>query len=425
MHHFAAPLHPGQQTTLSLRAGQYKRPKKRKRDDDDSDEAEEAPISLSDDDGSPSATIGSQPPSLFASSVDASQRRVAGLLPEDDTGIPPFPFPHAPARMSKDHFRYTNLQQELANLDPPLFAVNTTSKSDPVGRPSAKPALRQTHLGILTTILHRCLLQGDYHRAGRAWGMVLRTQVAGKWIDVRSHGRWGIGAELLLRREGQKMSQSGSENQDPQEQHDIFSPEGFELARLYYQRLIIQFPHRKHLPDAADELTFYPAMFSLWIYEIVQKGKRARQRLQEEDKDPEGDSSILSEDTGNQEEDIRQEELRRSREISERLDELITSPPFDKHVGLLQIRANIALWQADLIMGTYLASDPEDGWNSETRLEDDRSGMQRIERERESRNVLHDAHAYLVRAQDNGASVSRSIEDIDARLRRLTVRTDY
>src|ERR1044072_4863929 len=100
MHYFAAPLHPGQQTTLSLRAGQYKRPTKRKRDEDDedADDPEEPPISLPDDAASPAATLNSPAPSSFGLSLaasDASQRRVAGLLPEDTIEIPPFPFPHA------------------------------------------------------------------------------------------------------------------------------------------------------------------------------------------------------------------------------------------------------------------------------------------------------------------------------------------
>jgi hypothetical protein len=350
MHYFAAPLNPGQQTRHSLRAGQYKRAQKRKRDEDVDDE-EDAPINLREEAEAPAPSSNTPTPSLSALSLagaDSSQRRVAGLLPEDETEIPPSPFPHAPARISKDNFTYTNLQQKLANLDPPVFALSATSKSDPVDRPGKKPALRQTHLGILTTILHHCLLQGDYHRAGRAWGMILRTQIAGKPYDLRSYDRWGIGAELLLR---QNMALTASADDSVTHEENMFTLEGFEKARDYYERLIVQHPNRKHHPNAVDDTTFYSAMFSLWIYEVCENSKRARRRMEDEDKNNNSADSVFdddsisvsSEEVRKREEVIRSEELRQARDIWERLDKLITSPPFDKRADLLQLRGMLAL----------------------------------------------------------------------------------
>lgn len=419
MHYFAAPLNPVQQTTHSLRAGQYKRSKKRKRDEDADDE-EDPPINRREEAQAPVPSSNTPAPSSAALSLagaDISQRRVAGLLPEDEAEIPPSPFPHAPARISKDNFTYTNLQQRLASLDPPLFALNATSKSDPVDRPGAKPALRQTHLGILSTILHHCLLQGDYHRAGRTWGMILRTQIAGKPYDLRSNDRWGIGAELLLR-----------QNMTPGE--DMFTPEGFEQARAYYERLIIQHPNRKHHPNAIDDTIFYSAIFSLWIYEVCENSKRARRRMEEDHHDDKSADSVFdddsrsvsSQDARKREDELRNEELRQAREIWDRLDQLIRSPPFDKRTDLLQLRGMVALWKADLIMGEdSLKSGNE--WEEPVEHEYDTDPAKR-DRYSQARRELHEARSSFARAQENGAPSWQAIKDVEARIRRLEEKSE-
>ncbi|KAF2201562.1 hypothetical protein GQ43DRAFT_371203 [Delitschia confertaspora ATCC 74209] len=393
MQYFAAPLQAGQQTTPSLRASQYKRLRKRKRDEDNEEE-EEPPNNYSD---SPVLSPNTQLGSSFAG-ADASQHRVAGLLSEDELEVTAPPFPHAPARTRKDNFKYSELQQELAGLDPPLYAVHVQSKSQPLDRQSEQPALRQTHLQILTTILHHCLLQGDYHRAGRAWGMMLRTQVAGRPIDLRSHSRWGIGAELLLHRNTHSRNtrtfQNETGNQPSSYGEDLFTPEGFEKARFYYERLIVQYPNRKQHPNSIDELTFYPAMFSLWIYEVCERSKHAQK-------------------------EIRNVELQQAREISARLDQLITSPPFDKRAELLQLRGMLCLWEADLIEGA--TKKDYDSWDkSEAQQGDAVPDMMKTGCYVGSRAELQKAHVYFVRARENGSNTSKAIRDTDARIRELT-----
>jgi hypothetical protein len=415
MHFFAAPLHPGQQTTHSLRVSQYKRPKKRKRDEDTDDE-EDAPISFSQEAEGPAPTSNTPTPASSGFSLaapDVSQRRVAGLLPGDEIEIPPMPFPHAPTRSSRDNFTYTNMQSELASLDPPLFALTATSRSGPVDRPTAKPALRQTHLGILTTLLHHCLLKGDYHRAGRAWGMILRTQVAGKPLDLRSHDRWGIGAELLFQR---SAVHSTNGNSSGNEIH-MFTPEGFEQARYYYERLIVQYPYRKQHPNSIDEATFYPAMFSFWVYEVCEKNKRARRRIGCENQDRQSVESTLDVEVSEQEEEVRNEELRQATEICERLDKLITSPPFDKRADLLQLRGMLGLWKADLIEADSLKDD-QSSWD-ETQQDNLDFDPTTLRRYIQCRTELQAARNFLIRAHENGAPAWKSLKDIDVRIRKL------
>lgn len=42
-------------------------------------------------------------------------------------------------------------------------------------------SLRQTHLNVLVTLLHRCILDADWERAERAYGLLLRS----KGVDIR------------------------------------------------------------------------------------------------------------------------------------------------------------------------------------------------------------------------------------------------
>ncbi|KAH7070945.1 hypothetical protein FB567DRAFT_410607, partial [Paraphoma chrysanthemicola] len=322
MQYFTTQLNNHQQTTHSLRASQYRK-RKISRDDEGEDEDEEEDERSSPEPVPKPASSRSQSRASYAS-PDIAQLRVAGLLLGENFEVAPPPFPHAPLKTNKKPYRPSKIQEEVAKPPVRLYAVGAPLKDDLIAKQSEIASLRKRHLDVLSTLMHRCLLEQDYERAGRAWGMLLRTQVAGgRPVDPRNHGRWGIGAEVLLRRRPGSATPNervpaGDRHDSPQ---DMFSEEGFELAREYYERLIIQFPNRKTAPNAVDERTFYPAMFSLWIFELSHA----------------------------QIETIQVEELARATEIAERLDQLVASPPFDKQASLLQLRGNVGLWVSDLL----------------------------------------------------------------------------
>ncbi|ORY09520.1 hypothetical protein BCR34DRAFT_487176 [Clohesyomyces aquaticus] len=393
MHHFAAHHEPAQQTTLSLRATQY-RSRKRKRDED----AEEPPISPHQDVPAPLANSNTQSQTSLTPQ-EADQLRVAGLLPGDAFETPPRPFPHAPARASRDgNFNYGKLQKELAGLRPPLYAANSKAKSNPISGKSERLALRETHLGVLTTILHHCLLEGDYQRAGTAWGMILRTQIAGRRVDVRNHGRWGIGAEILLHRNAPKdITQSKSvlgsaqvHSNEPPTYKPFYTEEGFMLARDYYERIIVQYQNRKLHPNRVDELAFYPAMFSLWIYEVCQRSKSTQDAIKEK-------------------------EVEEASKIKDRLDEKVTSPPFDKRGELLEIRGMIGLWLGDLLLGE---TSGHGDWTPEPNPLDPNtsSSIEGIIRRKMARKEFEHALDFLHRAQALGRRVEQSIRDAETKL---------
>lgn len=427
MQYFTTQLNSTQQTAHTLRDNQYRRLRKRRRgdvvDDSSSPEPEATPKSAS-------------RAHSYAShaSTEIAQLRVAGLLPEDESDVPSSPFPHAPARAAGRRYGNSKIQEEIAKPPTRLYAVDALAKGDSTSKQSEATSLRKTHLNVLSTLMHRCLLEGDYERAGRAWGMLLRTHVAGGHpVDPRNHGRWGIGAEILLRR-APKTAQNSDIAVQPDQQSlepEMFSEDGFDSAREYYERLIIQFPHRKLTPHAVDERTFYTAMFSLWIFEVCEKRKRARKKVQEDAQRSRSrsmsHSSMLSadpqlDDVRGQEDAILVEESVRATEIAERLDQLVASPPFDKQASLLHLRGHVSLWMSTLLLGR--STDDED-WDmdatSELEEENPRSTPEQLTRLTNSHRELQQAQQFLQRAEANGSSPQiATLASVEIKLRELT-----
>ncbi|KAF1361040.1 hypothetical protein EJ07DRAFT_176392 [Lizonia empirigonia] len=430
MHLFATQLHPAHHDSLSLRATQYRK-KRRGTHHDDRDDDQHSFTSASDvDPQSRAAPSNAHAHPSFAPS-ELAQLHVAGLLPEEDYRVPPSPFPHAPASPPKPYLGAASIQKELAGPPSRLFTLNSTaSKRDHVSSHAEASNLRRKHLNVLSTVLHTCLLQADYHRAGRAWGMILRSQAThGHPVDLRNHGRWAMGADILLRRKPRRVP-SNDQSDAVADTHidsdiDIFSEAGFELAREYYERLIVQYPTRKQAPNAVDQRSFYPAMFSLWVQEVTEKSKRTRRKNEEEARRSRSRSMSIdsghgkpTDDARSREEAIQAEELAQATEIAERLDDLVKSPPFDKQASLLQLRGAIALWISDLIVGNTPAT-ATDEWDVYP-ISNDIPVAEQITRFNNCQRELHTAQNYLARVEDNGGPRQYlTLKKIEGRLREL------
>lgn len=448
MQYFAPQLHP-EQHSATLRASRYRKKRKTSHDQD----LESADSDSGQDEGPPSARPDALSLPSFAS-PELAQLRVAGLLPEEEPRVPPSPFPHAPATLPKPYLGTAGIQRELAAPPARLFTVDGTARRQHTSSHTESSNLRRTHLNVLSTLMHRCLLEADYDRAGRAWGMILRTQAAhGNAVDLRNHGRWAIGAEVLLRRRPQvagdaqsaRVAQTTSE--DPTiTNDDIFSEQGFELAREYYERLIVQHPTRKQHPTAIDQRSFYPAMFSLWVQEVCEKSRQARTRNAEKQNAEEprrSRSRSMSVDSNNLdstsdvhgksttdvdgkspgstqalEDAVQVEELARAMEIAERLDDLVKSPPFDKQASLLLLRGNVALWISDLTVGNTPAS-PVDEWDAYP-LRKDVPAAEQIASFSNCQRELLTAQSYLARVEENGGpSQFGALRRIEGRAKEL------
>jgi len=307
---------------------------KRSPPDADDDETE--------DDRSPQREVDEYRQRITTSEGKKDQFYVAGLDP--DNAPPPPPFPHG----FKGHDRRLDSH--------PKNQVQENA-----------PSLHQQHLAAMTSVLHTSLLKGDYIRAGRAWGMLLRSSSAGKSIDLRSNGRWGIGAEILLKRDVLKKNQAFSIEDDRSEDptsRTAVSKESFQSAKDYYEQLILQYPYQRHLPHTINAMTFYPAMFGLMIYEAVEMSKRAMSEIQESTPEPSSanlsDTSESSQDTKTA--DVKRAELETATTIAARMDETLLTPPYDKYTALLQLRGMVSLWMADLYEDIHsLYTEPEDG----------------------------------------------------------------
>lgn len=312
-----------------------------------------------------------------------------GQLPAqlDNRRLPPSPFPHTapPSEANAGHsLRRLEVIEELRCVHPalhPCFALYSESilQKDGAG-------LKQRHLAVLTAILHRCLLGGDYVRAGRAWGMLLRVEVNGSPIDVRLNGLWGIGAEILLQRpspdistpmgasEGVRINGSGSRGSRCK-----YTTNGVQYAKDYYERLILQYPFRKQDPTRVNSLDFYPAMFGLWIHSVQRQHQDALEYepRKGEESDTEDTNKFQPGNIGlrsrrrNRVHDIT---LQRAEEIAQRLETLLLSFPYSDQRSLWELRGMIALWTRDLQESNYSETVERSGSAASERSEHDHEG---------------------------------------------------
>jgi hypothetical protein len=283
---------------------------------------------------------------------ERSQYRVAGQ--PLDQRLPTEPFPHAPPSELDDSSKKTQrISNRLASLNPPIYAPSADTRNLP---------LHHQHLAAVTALLHRALSEGDFTRAGRALSLILRDTIGGEGLDIRAEGRWGIGAEILLRQGTQtghtKMDPSTDRPKDTEGlnkfepgQPTWFTRKGFEDSRKYYERLIVQYPFHKPNAEAINALDFYHAMFGLWLYVVQEESKLNRE--------PVGDYtySEMTHPAMPANTDTRpnfnlassQRTLAQAREIAARMDSCMTTIPYSDDFELTRLRGMVSLWIADLI----------------------------------------------------------------------------
>lgn len=418
---FSLPL-PSWQQPPSVRVTQYER-KKRKRDlDNCGNETEDVGGETTD----AASEFTPAPSSLILSPDEAHQYHIAGL--PFDQELPGGRFPHAaPKDSALRRETKGDILKGLSTLSPPIYPPQSAGHQG---------NLRLQHFAVLSAILHRCLLRRDYLRAGRAWALILREEYGGNPVDIRNEGRWGIGAEILLRR-GRQLSDLASssevegESLKPKNTSGLcFTRKGFEDAKQYYERLIIQHPFRKAAPDATSALHFYPAMLGLWIYVTQEESNAARDALQRSS--AEDSSDELSEDEDGFKThhssakrkqriiaEIREKELEQARHIAARMDEIIVSPPYSDSPELLELRGMVSLWIADLFV--LSVPQPEDDYHTFDEVDaisaDDFSGS--IQERREQRLALEKRQAeilksvgYFEKGKKRGKGVSHTLENL-------------
>ena len=293
-------------------------------------------------------------------------------------GLPGSNFTQSFPHRSQTSFRSKTKEKiahELTTLKPALSSARGPGY-DIQTNLTGTPGLRQRHLAAMTTTLQRCLLEGDYIRAGRAWGLLLRTEHNGHIMDLRTNNRWGVGAEILLRRDMElarkrndgRMSDFNEFAKSDRPHNCWFTVDGFEKAKNYYERLVLQYPYRKIAPNATGPLDFYCAMFGLWIYSVSEQHSAELGSLRNHTDRNLHNNSIVEDETESdskldaasasdfgtevrysQEPDrIRKSTLARALEISSRLAELLISPPYTNSDVFKSLREMVDQWIKDL-----------------------------------------------------------------------------
>ena len=269
---------------------------------------------------------------------------------------------------------HSKLGDKLIDVRRPLGVIARPSRTR-LNRITAVAGFRQRHLAALTAVTQRSLLKGDYVRAGRAWGMLLRAELSGHSIDLRIKGQWALGAEILLQcqtlnvqNEGRCGRNIGCHETENKQQlwESTYGILGFEQAKDYYERLILQYPYRKAFPDTTGPQDFYVAMFGLWIYSI---GEQHSVLLANVDASPTdmGDLTVGEAAQGNpisasdlqrkndrQTEAISQDSLRRAHEIDAGLKDLLGSPPYSDNGKLQMLQGLVDAWVEKLSHTTQL-----------------------------------------------------------------------
>jgi len=269
---------------------------------------------------------------------------------------------------------HSKIAQELAVLNPPLHINRSRGLGHSVESLSNNVGLRQQHLAVVATIMHRSIFEGDFLRAGRAWGTLLRSELSGRSMDPRTSNRWGLGSEISLQRENE-LSAKRLKLTDTIESEAVgaglpnywFSRQGFEKAKDYYERLTLQYPYRKMLPHAIGPLDFHLAMFGLWIRSVLDSLEEEEQAIP----DLEGDPTLLElvneeatmsatrpyRRTGLIRHELRDKALHRSSEIALRLEEFLAGPPCSGEAKFWTLKGMVALWRADLWQLPFFGSD--------------------------------------------------------------------
>ncbi|KAI1821729.1 hypothetical protein F4861DRAFT_517542 [Xylaria intraflava] len=365
------------------------------------------------------------------------QLALAGLSPEDELPSQLHPlFPHKPLPTRSSRKRRANRSASLGSgtvhsEDGSGLGTPTTGgkKVDELGQKEHVSRIR--HLNTMTAVLHRCLRDGDIIRAKRAFGLLVQT----KDIDVRIDNFWAIGSEILMR-DGEKRitskpkrssarfqasektratssSRRGSSSDSDSDSDSFLADTTDEEAtkpnlppappqrwgrasniaqvKTYLETLIQQHPYDAYRPKLTSALDFWPALFSIEIYNLDAEYRAALHKIHtdhfipsrspspkrefddEDDKmdlDSNASTDASDRDRGRyqpqDEEDKTQRALHNETDalraatqqgaldLADRLDTVLETSPYSTHTELLRIRAHVSLFIADLYLPSRL-----------------------------------------------------------------------
>lgn len=345
--------------------------------------------------------LSTNPTSLTLDEIN--QYRLAGLGPNDSLpdikGWPHrgFSDPSELATVFKKKPNRSNRLKKSFNEDESDQEPNLKAEIEEANIKNRRgPGPRLQHISVLTTILHRCLLNRDIPRASRAWALLIRMQVSGYGIDLKDSGYWGIGAELLIQRSHTYSNPENSSDLNLKTsaifKDDLRSSyvqrvttkleiiEGLRRASEFYERLILEYPFFRQHSTYISALDWWPVMISSEIYRIQFEQKQALQNLKLRIMEDEERTNLSDEDSQSEyseekidecdemknaffypgkrprelrkylqaEHQIRKLALDESIDIITRLKERMTAPPYSENSDLMRLRGMLAMYVGDL-----------------------------------------------------------------------------
>ncbi|KAL9621307.1 MAG: hypothetical protein Q9160_004198 [Pyrenula sp. 1 TL-2023] len=289
---------------------------------------------------------------------DIAQFRVAGH--EVSEAIPQHPFPHRQSR-SSETFENDSQDANLQSED----SAQADEQDDP--KPSRERTLRQQHMSVLVTLLHRCVMQKDYVRARRAFGLLLRHEVGGQPFDVRTGATWGIGAEILMHSNSESqlrplptiLTRNDSMATEPLSESLNLRPSAptrhtFELTKRYFESLSVQYGYNSSHPRMFSAVDFELAMFEFWIYTLQEELKKAD--VDGSRSPSSGNSDILGQDpmpdlfppTNKATTDALESIITEANDIQGQLENLMQAPIYSNRPDYLNIYEGVKQWIGDL-----------------------------------------------------------------------------
>ncbi|RKU46748.1 hypothetical protein DL546_004147 [Coniochaeta pulveracea] len=346
----------------------------------------------------------SHPPNLL------KQYRLAGL--SEDQHLPSIPdFPHRPLpRSGSAYYEYEQEPEDTAGETEADFQTETEvevsarKQAERRARGARRERrAREQNVGALVGILRRCVEAGDTVRAKRAFGLLVRADIYGKRVDLRSEGYWGLGGEILMtqgQHRQQDMMLGGDEFEDHgdgeagrgerrKETRRWGSAANMVNLTRYFEELIQLHPYSRLHPNSLSAQDFYPVLFNAEIYNIYSEFEMALDGLEEEDFEEEFGAGMdvdLEDEmdrnwdrplSGREErlkatkDRLRLNALEGARQVAGRMDELMQNLPYSKSLEMMRLRGVIALFMGDLAVPCPPRSDDEE-YDGRTRRDRER-----------------------------------------------------
>ncbi|KAH0434309.1 hypothetical protein CcaCcLH18_05422 [Colletotrichum camelliae] len=235
-----------------------------------------------------------------------------------------------------------------------------------------KYSSEKSHFRPLVRAIYAFLDKGDTVNAKRAFGILVRSSVHGRPVDIRRNNYWALGAEILMREGGAAATDEGKEA-------EAYPAGNIPRVREYFQDLIQQYPYNFKWRKAISAIDFWPALLSYEVYQVHTQHGASLRRLEKEAEDWEDDlwqENYLgdSQDEMMMDEpeykggisrwqtDSRGRRLRQARdqirlhtldglrEIAGRMEDLLEDRPYSTNPEILRLRGMVSLHIGDLLI---------------------------------------------------------------------------